>query len=34
MAALRRVGGYTGDVLGAFQQVAEVTILLAACAAR
>ncbi|HEY2539041.1 MAG TPA: adenosylcobinamide-GDP ribazoletransferase [Stellaceae bacterium] len=34
VAALRRVGGYTGDVLGAFQQVAEVTILLAACAAR
>jgi adenosylcobinamide-GDP ribazoletransferase len=34
VAALRRVGGYTGDVLGAFQQVAEVAILLAACAAR
>jgi adenosylcobinamide-GDP ribazoletransferase len=30
--ARRRIGGYTGDVLGAFQQVAEVVILLAAAA--
>jgi adenosylcobinamide-GDP ribazoletransferase len=34
VTALRRVGGYTGDVLGAVQQVAEVTILLGACAVR
>jgi adenosylcobinamide-GDP ribazoletransferase len=32
--ARRRIGGYTGDVLGAFQQIAEVTILLAALALR
>ena len=30
--AYRRIGGYTGDVLGAFQQVAEIVILLAAAA--
>ena len=30
--AHRRIGGYTGDVLGAFQQVAEIVILLAAAA--
>ncbi|HEX3415721.1 MAG TPA: adenosylcobinamide-GDP ribazoletransferase [Stellaceae bacterium] len=30
--ARRQIGGYTGDVLGAFQQVAEVVILLAASA--
>jgi adenosylcobinamide-GDP ribazoletransferase len=32
--ARQRIGGYTGDVLGAFQQIAEVTILLAALALR
>ena len=32
--AQRRIGGYTGDVLGAFQQITEVTILLAALALR
>jgi adenosylcobinamide-GDP ribazoletransferase len=34
MAALARhqIGGYTGDVLGSFQQVAEIVILLAAAA--
>ncbi len=33
-AALARhqIGGYTGDVLGAFQQIAEIVILLAAAA--
>jgi adenosylcobinamide-GDP ribazoletransferase len=30
--ARRQIGGYTGDVLGAFQQVAEIAILLAASA--
>jgi adenosylcobinamide-GDP ribazoletransferase len=30
LLARRQVGGYTGDVLGAFQQVAEIVILLAA----
>jgi adenosylcobinamide-GDP ribazoletransferase len=30
--ARRQIGGYTGDVLGAFQQVAEIVILLAASA--
>ena len=30
--AQRRIGGYTGDVLGAFQQVAEVVMLLTAAA--
>ena len=29
----RRIGGYTGDCLGAVQQVAEVLVLLTACAA-
>jgi adenosylcobinamide-GDP ribazoletransferase len=28
----RRIGGYTGDVLGAFQQIGEIVILLAAAA--
>jgi adenosylcobinamide-GDP ribazoletransferase len=28
----RQIGGYTGDVLGAFQQIAEIVILLAATA--
>jgi len=34
MAALarRQIGGYTGDVLGAFQQIGEIVILLAASA--
>jgi adenosylcobinamide-GDP ribazoletransferase len=30
--AQRRIGGYTGDVLGAFQQLGEIVILLAAAA--
>ncbi|MGH7046647.1 MAG: adenosylcobinamide-GDP ribazoletransferase [Stellaceae bacterium] len=30
--AQRRIGGYTGDVLGAFQQLGEITMLLAAAA--
>lgn len=30
--ARRQIGGYTGDVLGAFQQLAEIVILLAASA--
>jgi adenosylcobinamide-GDP ribazoletransferase len=30
--ARRQIGGYTGDVLGAFQQIAEIVILLAAAA--
>ena len=30
--ARRRIGGYTGDVLGAFQQIGEVVMLLAAAA--
>jgi adenosylcobinamide-GDP ribazoletransferase len=30
--AHRRIGGYTGDVLGAFQQIAEIAILLTATA--
>jgi adenosylcobinamide-GDP ribazoletransferase len=30
--AFRRIGGGTGDVLGAFQQIAEIVILLAAAA--
>jgi cobalamin synthase len=30
--ARSQIGGYTGDVLGAFQQVAEIVILLAASA--
>jgi adenosylcobinamide-GDP ribazoletransferase len=32
LMALRQIGGYTGDVLGAVQQVAEVAVLLAAAA--
>jgi adenosylcobinamide-GDP ribazoletransferase len=32
--AQRRVGGYTGDILGAVQQIAEIVILLAAAALR
>jgi adenosylcobinamide-GDP ribazoletransferase len=31
--ARRRIGGYTGDVLGAFQQIGEIVMLLAASAA-
>jgi len=31
-SARRRVGGYTGDVLGAFQQVGEIVMLLVAAA--
>lgn len=30
----RRIGGYTGDVLGAFQQIAEIAVLLTAAALR
>ncbi|MFI4948917.1 MAG: adenosylcobinamide-GDP ribazoletransferase, partial [Alphaproteobacteria bacterium] len=30
--AQRQIGGYTGDVLGAFQQVGEITMLLVAAA--
>ena len=30
----RRIAGYTGDVLGAFQQIAEIAILLTAAALR
>jgi adenosylcobinamide-GDP ribazoletransferase len=30
--ARRQIGGYTGDVLGAIQQVGEIVILLAASA--
>ena len=30
LAARRQIGGYTGDVLGACQQVAEIVILLVA----
>ncbi len=32
MLARRRIGGYTGDVLGGFQQIAEIAMLLAAAA--
>jgi adenosylcobinamide-GDP ribazoletransferase len=32
--ASRRIGGYTGDILGAFQQIGEIVILLAAAATR
>jgi adenosylcobinamide-GDP ribazoletransferase len=32
VVAHRRIGGYTGDVLGAFQQVGEIVMLLAAAA--
>lgn len=34
MLARRQIGGYTGDVLGAFQQIAEIAILLVALALR
>ena len=30
MLAQRRIGGYTGDVLGAFQQIGEIVMLLTA----
>jgi len=30
--ARRQIGGYTGDVLGAFQQIGEIVMLLAAAA--
>jgi cobalamin synthase len=32
MLAHRRIGGYTGDVLGAFQQLGEIAMLLTAAA--
>jgi adenosylcobinamide-GDP ribazoletransferase len=32
VVAQRRIGGYTGDVLGAFQQIGEIVILLTAAA--
>jgi adenosylcobinamide-GDP ribazoletransferase len=32
MLAHRRIGGYTGDVLGAFQQIGEIVVLLTAAA--
>src|SRR6266478_4417911 len=32
MLAWRQIGGYTGDVLGAFQQIGEIVMLLAAAA--
>ena len=32
VVAQRRIGGHTGDVLGAFQQVAEIVMLLTAAA--
>jgi adenosylcobinamide-GDP ribazoletransferase len=32
MLAQRRIGGYTGDVLGAFQQIGEIVVLLTAAA--
>jgi adenosylcobinamide-GDP ribazoletransferase len=32
MLAQRRIGGYTGDILGAFQQVGEIVMLLTAAA--
>lgn len=34
MLARRQIGGYTGDVLGAFQQTGEIVMLLAAAAAK
>jgi cobalamin synthase len=32
MLARRQIGGYTGDVLGAIQQIGEITMLLVAAA--
>jgi adenosylcobinamide-GDP ribazoletransferase len=32
MLARQQIGGYTGDVLGAFQQIGEIVMLLAAAA--
>jgi len=32
MLAQRRIGGYTGDVLGALQQIGEIVVLLTAAA--
>jgi adenosylcobinamide-GDP ribazoletransferase len=32
MLAQRRIGGYTGDVLGAFRQIGEIVMLLTATA--
>ena len=32
MLAQQRIGGYTGDVLGAFQQIGEIVMLLTAAA--
>jgi adenosylcobinamide-GDP ribazoletransferase len=34
LLARRQIGGYTGDVLGAFQQTGEIVMLLVAAAAR
>jgi adenosylcobinamide-GDP ribazoletransferase len=34
MVARRQIAGYTGDVLGAFQQIGEIVMLLVAAAAR
>ena len=34
LLARRQIGGYTGDVLGAFQQAGEIVMLLVAAAAR
>jgi adenosylcobinamide-GDP ribazoletransferase len=32
VVAQHRIGGYTGDVLGAFQQIGEIVMLLTAAA--
>jgi cobalamin synthase len=32
MLAQQRIGGYTGDVLGALQQIGEIVVLLTAAA--